>query len=147
MNRRSPIGLTILLLASPAFSQQPKPPAFEFVDVHASAPNAEMVGGRFRAGSRFEASGYTMVDLISRAYNLPWERIAGGPPGHWTMQGCLWRSGTSILRFKVFDTWSNQKRSAKRHSGLISSDPDSITGFPRRTPRIPLERQTWQVGS
>src|ERR1019366_2183111 len=56
-----------------------KPPAFLYVDVHPSAPNAEMVGGRFRAGSRFQASGYTMLDLISRAYNLPWERIAGGP--------------------------------------------------------------------
>src|ERR1035437_7420748 len=79
MNRRLFHGLTALLLSIPALSQVTKPPAFLYVDVHPSAPNAEMVGGRFRAGSRFQASGYTMHDLISRAYNLPWERIAGGP--------------------------------------------------------------------
>jgi uncharacterized protein (TIGR03435 family) len=79
MNRRLFHGLTALLLSIPALSQVTKPPAFLYVDVHPSAPNAEMVGGRFRAGSRFQASGYTMLDLISRAYNLPWERIAGGP--------------------------------------------------------------------
>src|SRR5947207_4338674 len=78
MNRRL-YWLTALLLSIPALSQVTKPPAFVYVDVHPSAPNAEMVGGRFRAGSRFQASGYTMLDLISRAYNLPWERIAEGP--------------------------------------------------------------------
>jgi uncharacterized protein (TIGR03435 family) len=79
MNRRLFHGLTALLLSSPALCQATKPPAFLYVDVHPSAPDTEMVGGRFRAGSRFEASGYTMLQLISRAYNLPWERIAGGP--------------------------------------------------------------------
>jgi len=69
MNRRLFRGLT-LLLSVPALCQETKPPAFLYVDVHPSAPNAEMVGGRFRAGSRFEASGYTMLELISRAYNL-----------------------------------------------------------------------------
>ena len=78
MNRQLFHALTTLLMSIPAHSQETKP-AFLYVDVHPSAPNAEMVGGRFRAGSRFEASGYTMLDLISRAYNLPWERIAGGP--------------------------------------------------------------------
>src|SRR4051812_47177537 len=71
--------LTALLLSTPAVSQETKPPAFLNVDVHLSAPNAEMVGRRFRAGSRFEASGFTMLDLLARGYNLPWERIAGGP--------------------------------------------------------------------
>ena len=79
MNRRLFHGLTALLLSIPALSQVTRPAAFLYVDVHPSAPNAEMVGGRFRAGSRFQASGYTMLDLISRAYNLPWEHIAGGP--------------------------------------------------------------------
>jgi uncharacterized protein (TIGR03435 family) len=79
MNRRLLHGLTVLVLAIPARSQEAQPPAFLYVDVHSSPPNAEMVGGRFRAGSRFEASGYTVLDLISRAYNLPWERIADGP--------------------------------------------------------------------
>jgi uncharacterized protein (TIGR03435 family) len=79
MNHRSLWLLTVLLLALPALPQETTPPAFLYVDVHPSAPNAEMVGGRFRAGSRFEAAGFTMLDLISRAYGLPWERIAGGP--------------------------------------------------------------------
>jgi uncharacterized protein (TIGR03435 family) len=79
MNRQLFRGLTALLLSIPAPSQVTKTPAFLFVDVHPSVPNAEMVGGRFRAGSRYQASGFTMLDLISRAYNLPWERIAGGP--------------------------------------------------------------------
>jgi uncharacterized protein (TIGR03435 family) len=79
MDHRLFHGLTAFLLSIPAVSQETRPPAFLYVDVHLSAPSAEMVGGRFRAGSRFEASGYTMLDLISRAYNLPWERIAGGP--------------------------------------------------------------------
>ncbi len=79
MNRRLFQGLAALLWSIPALAQETKPPAFLNVDVHPSAANAEMVGGRFRAGSRFEASGYTMLDLISRAYNLPWDRIADGP--------------------------------------------------------------------
>ena len=32
-------------------------------------------------GSCYEASGYTMLDLISRAYNLPWKAIAADHPG------------------------------------------------------------------
>jgi len=79
MDHRLFHGLTAFLLSIPAVSQETKPPAFLYVDAHLSAPGAEMVGGRFRAGSRFEASGYTMLELISRAYNLPWERIADGP--------------------------------------------------------------------
>src|SRR4051794_150190 len=79
MNLRFLPWLTTLLLSTQAVSQETKAPAFLYVDVHLSAPNAEMVGGRFRAGSRFEASGFTMLDLLARAYNLRWERIAGGP--------------------------------------------------------------------
>src|SRR6476659_2056454 len=79
MNRRLFHGLAALLLRIPGLYQESTPPALLQVDVRQSAPNVEMVGGRFRPGSRFQAPGYTMLDLISRAYNLPWERIAGGP--------------------------------------------------------------------
>jgi uncharacterized protein (TIGR03435 family) len=79
MDRSSRIALAILSMLSAALAQEPKP-AFEAVDVHPATPDAQMVGGRFRPGTRFEASGYTMMDLISKAYGLPWDRILGGPP-------------------------------------------------------------------
>ena len=80
MKLHSAVCLTILSLSSVTFAQEAKPaPAFENVDIHASMPGTQMFGGRFRAGARFEADGYTMMDLISRAYGLPWDRIAGGP--------------------------------------------------------------------
>src|SRR3982750_2702761 len=79
MSRRLFSGVAMLAFSIPALSQEAKAPAFLYVDVHLSAPNAEMVGGRFRAGSRFEASGFTMLDLPARAYTLRWERTAGGP--------------------------------------------------------------------
>ena len=80
MKLHSAVCLTILSLSSVALAQEAKPaPAFENVDIHASATGTQMFGGRFRAGARFEADGYTMMDLISRAYGLPWDRITGGP--------------------------------------------------------------------
>jgi uncharacterized protein (TIGR03435 family) len=80
MKLHSAACLSILWLSSAALAQEAKPAsAFESVDIHASAAGAQMFGGRFRAGARFEADGFTMMDLISRAYGLPWDRITGGP--------------------------------------------------------------------
>ena len=80
MKLHSAMYLTILSLSSVVLAQEPKPaPAFQNVDIHASAPGAQKFGGRICAGARFEADGYTMMDLISRAYGLPWDRIVSGP--------------------------------------------------------------------
>jgi uncharacterized protein (TIGR03435 family) len=80
MKLHSAVCLAILSLSSVVLAQEAKPvPAFKNVDIHASAPGTQMFGGRISAGARFEADGYTMMDLISRAYGLPWDRITDGP--------------------------------------------------------------------
>src|SRR5579872_629848 len=74
-------GLWIVLFASAAFSQSAdKPAAFDSADVHVSAPskNPTMRGGALRGG-RFEVRTATLVDLISRAYNMESDKILGGP--------------------------------------------------------------------
>ena len=79
MKLHSAVCLAILSLSSVVLAQEAKPvPAFENVDIHASAPGTQMFGGRISAGARFEADGYTMMELISRAYGLPWDRITEG---------------------------------------------------------------------
>jgi len=59
---------------------QTAPSAFEFADVHVSAPvtNPIMRGGVLRGG-RFQVRTATMVDLISMAYNMESDKVLGGP--------------------------------------------------------------------
>jgi uncharacterized protein (TIGR03435 family) len=61
---------------------QSVPAAFEFADVHVSAPskNPMMRGGALRGG-RYDVRTATMVDLISIAYDMDSDKILGGP--HW----------------------------------------------------------------
>ena len=54
--------------------------AFEFADVHVSAPstNPTMRGGALRGG-RYEIRTATMVELISVAYDIETDKVLGGP--------------------------------------------------------------------
>ncbi len=75
------IRVAILLISSSAFGQSPKSvPVFQNIDVHVTPPGGPTRGGRFRPGVRFEADGFTMLDLIARAYGISdRDRIVGGP--------------------------------------------------------------------
>jgi uncharacterized protein (TIGR03435 family) len=80
--QRLAIALTVLLRSSAAVGQQAKPvPVFENADVHVTRPGSPTLGlGRFRPGARFEADGFTMLDLLEKAYGVgdrDW--IVGGP--------------------------------------------------------------------
>jgi len=59
---------------------QTNSPAFEFADVHVSAPstNPQLRGGALRGG-RYEVRTATMVDLISMAYSMGSDKVLGGP--------------------------------------------------------------------
>jgi uncharacterized protein (TIGR03435 family) len=79
---RFAIALTTLLLSCGASGQMPNPtPLFENADVHAAVPGVRTQAmGRFRPGARFEAAGFTILDLLERAYGVAdrdW--IVGGP--------------------------------------------------------------------
>jgi uncharacterized protein (TIGR03435 family) len=76
------IVLTVLLLSSAAHGQQAAPaPLFKNADVHAAVPGGrDQAMGRFSPGARFEADGFTMLDLMEKAYGVAdrdW--IVGGP--------------------------------------------------------------------
>ncbi len=71
----------IALCCGPAFSQPAVPaPAFEMADVHVSprSNNPSVRGGMVRAG-QYELRTATMLDLISRAFEINSANIAGGP--------------------------------------------------------------------
>ena len=66
-----------------AYGQAPeKLPSFEAADVHPSPknpnPNVQSLGG-FARGGRYQFKNATMVDLISNAYGVEAEKVAGGP--------------------------------------------------------------------
>jgi uncharacterized protein (TIGR03435 family) len=72
---------SVVLLSGAAFGQATDaPPAFDLADVHVSAKvaNPNMRGGYIRGG-RIEIRTATMVDLIRTAYDVPAERVVGGP--------------------------------------------------------------------
>ena len=63
-----------------AFAQPAPTPAFIATDVHVSSPNAmRMLAGALPQSDRYELRAATMVDLISRAWGVTPNRIAGGP--------------------------------------------------------------------
>jgi len=72
-------ALFTLLLAPLAFAQEPPQRTFEAADVHASPDGASESGG-YLPGGRLEFRATTLLHLISQAYSLPQDRIAGGPP-------------------------------------------------------------------
>jgi uncharacterized protein (TIGR03435 family) len=73
---------TLATLSCGMASSQPTtlPPAFEIADVHLSprSNNPSVRGGFVRAG-QYELRTATMLDLISRAYDINPANIAGGP--------------------------------------------------------------------
>ncbi len=84
----SPTPLRGMLLAATAavcssFGQTapaPAPVAFIAADVHVSAPNGQrMLIGAFPQSDRYEMRGATMLQLISNAWGIGTDRIAGGP--------------------------------------------------------------------
>ena len=68
----------LICLCGLAFSQT-APPQFEAADVHVSSAGTAESGG-FLPSGRAEFEGTSLLRLISRAYGLPVERVAGGPP-------------------------------------------------------------------
>src|SRR4051812_33862124 len=75
------LGLAaIALLAVPLRAQSPTPRAtFDIASIQVSTrPNPGMRGGILR-GDRYELRNATMVDLIRTAWNVPPERVSGGP--------------------------------------------------------------------
>ncbi len=82
MKRSRIAALTIVWLAGAASGQQAAPaPKFKNADVHTSAPGGrDQAMGRFSPGARYEAVGFTMLDLLVRAYaagDRDW--VVGGP--------------------------------------------------------------------
>ena len=72
------LGLYVLM-AQAAFGQAAGAHlAFEKADVHISAPGAREEGG-FLPDGRFECRATTMLKLISVAYGVDMDRVAGGP--------------------------------------------------------------------
>jgi uncharacterized protein (TIGR03435 family) len=67
-----------VLLTGVAFAQSA--PVFDVADVHVSArsTNPYMTGGVLR-GTRYDIRRATMVDLISTAYGVDGDKVAGGP--------------------------------------------------------------------
>ena len=83
MNVRYSVAFVTVLLLSHALSAQPAAgvPEFKNADVHVAAfGGRDTAIGRFEPGARFEANGFTMSDLIVRAYDIsdP-DRVVGGP--------------------------------------------------------------------
>jgi uncharacterized protein (TIGR03435 family) len=75
------IALTALVLSGIAFAQPPKPALlFENADVHVTPPGGRTNGGRFRPGVRYEADGFTLLNLICRAFGITdSDKVVGGP--------------------------------------------------------------------
>ena len=77
-----PAAVTVLLVCHVVSAQSPiEEPEFKNVDVHAAAPGGrDQATGRFAPGARFEINGFTMLDLVVRAYGVsdP-DRVVGGP--------------------------------------------------------------------
>src|SRR5580704_8615901 len=72
------VALLSLLVIGPALAQQPK---FEIADVHASATAhgfAQNFGGVLREG-RYVNRDATMLQLITAAYGVSEDNVAGGP--------------------------------------------------------------------
>jgi len=71
------VGLMVLL-PGVLLGQPTTNPVFEVADVHVSAPGAQQTGG-FMPGGRVEVRGFTMLELITAAYDVEPEVVVGGP--------------------------------------------------------------------
>src|SRR5215475_4813530 len=70
----------VVALSCSVFGQSTEKPAFEVADVHASTPSAlaQLSVSGPRSG-RYELRNATMVDLITKAYNVTDDKVVGGP--------------------------------------------------------------------
>src|SRR5438876_413095 len=74
------IGVVIVLSCAAFGQTAEKPTTFEIADVHASTPSAlAQVSGGVPRGGRYELRNATMVDLITKAYNVTDDKVSGGP--------------------------------------------------------------------
>jgi uncharacterized protein (TIGR03435 family) len=74
------LGALFLAVVS-VFTQSPAPPKFDVASVQVSTRPfgfGGMTGGVLR-GTRYELRNATMLDLIRTAYNVPPQRVTGGP--------------------------------------------------------------------
>lgn len=81
MIRRLPSVCFVALLLGVAYPQSPEPRStFEAADVH-TAPLTPNLGGRSGQlhGSRYEMKSATMVDLVTAAYGVDYDKVLGGP--------------------------------------------------------------------
>jgi len=72
------LGLTVSLCGLAVGQPAPKTPGFEAADVHVSAAGGNQSGG-FLPNGRLEFRSTTLLRLISVAYSVPVDRVAGGP--------------------------------------------------------------------
>jgi uncharacterized protein (TIGR03435 family) len=72
--------LSGLILPLQVLAQSPETrPTFDVADVHVSKPGTEWTNP-FLAAGRVEVRGWTMLDLVSLAYQVINERVLSGPP-------------------------------------------------------------------
>jgi len=77
---RLPIVLAaMLLLAAPVFTQSPAPARFDATSIQVSARTVPGLRGGIQRGNRYELRNATMVDLIRTAYDVPADKVSGGP--------------------------------------------------------------------
>jgi uncharacterized protein (TIGR03435 family) len=70
-----------ICLAFIAFAQDAAPPkTFDAADVRVSPPGSLQIRGAISASGRLELRGQTMLQLITFAWDLDAEKVAGGPP-------------------------------------------------------------------
>src|SRR5690348_6815095 len=78
--KRATTNLGIAIVSAVVICAQTPPgtQTFEAADVHVSAPGTSESGG-FLPNGRLEFRAYTLFRLITTAYDLPPDRIFGGP--------------------------------------------------------------------
>jgi uncharacterized protein (TIGR03435 family) len=80
MSRLLAVLFIVVLFCDDALGQTPgSQPRFDVSDIRISARQSPGMRGGTLRGSRYELRNATMVDLIRTAYNVPPERVAGGP--------------------------------------------------------------------
>jgi len=80
MNKRLLVMLAVLAFAAaPVFTQSSSSPKFDVTSVQVSARTAPGLRGGVLRGNRYELRNATMLDLIRTAYDVPAQRVTGGP--------------------------------------------------------------------
>jgi uncharacterized protein (TIGR03435 family) len=80
MRKLALIGVLTTLSGTLLGQSTNKPAAFEIADVHVSPPTVQAsVSGGIPRNGRYELRNASMVDLITKAYDVSDDKIAGGP--------------------------------------------------------------------